>query len=483
MSSALGLSIGCDFVILRMLADPWPDDQQADALETSYPLGEVQAIDLYGTRNLNSLTAQELGTKTKRWVEKILSNGGLSNSSAWIVVATPSLLHKESERNIIQQLNTIKNITVLRSHTRSSIVPLSIAPFHKLTCISVFLDSMGCELTYYENDDGVYESLRSFNAKPSEKLLSDPKEFIEHVRESLNRNLSDKDKTPLDRCGVDKVMAYAADPDKQQLLDALCSLKKEKSKALMSMDKGYVAAACCIESGILAGKIKDRLLLKGIQYYIFCKALDAFGNPSNQKKIIHRDATIPVKSSISIPKISEGSSLEVYASHDPDGNDHFFSIQSLSTHSLFTRSTCSPGIIEVDVDANGLINVQLMSSSEPSKSIPTTPSQQPEKSDIQTQNRNIETTKRRPPKWLRPAKHDPKLAHKINLFLLVFSSVVTVASVMESSKIAQLPWRKQCTEATINRSNCPEDKPNMAAAIVAMFCLYNVASYKNEEKN
>ena len=70
MSSELGLSIGCDFVILRMLADPWPDDPQADALETSYPLGEVQAIDLYGTRNLNSLTAQELGTRTRRWVEQ-----------------------------------------------------------------------------------------------------------------------------------------------------------------------------------------------------------------------------------------------------------------------------------------------------------------------------------------------------------------------------------------------------------------------------
>ena len=173
----------------------------------------------------------------------------------------------------------------------------------------------------------------------------------------------------------------------------------------------------------------------------------------------------------------------MYASHDPDGNDHFFSIQSLSTHSLFTRSTCSPGTIEVDVDANGLINVQLISSSEPSKSIPTTPSQQPEKSDIQTQNRNIETTKRRPPKWLRPANHDPKLAHKINLFLLILSSIVVVVSVIESSKIAQLPWRNQCTEATINRINCPSNKPNMAAAIMAMFWLYNAASYKNEKKN
>lgn len=251
----------------------------------------------------------------------------------------------------------------------------------------------------------------------------------------------------------------------------------------MSMDKGYVAAACCIESGMLCGKVKDRLLLKGIPYYIFCKTIDAFGNPSNQKKIISRDTTIPTKACVAVPMTTEGSSLEVYASYDPDGNDHFFSIQSLSTHSLFTRSTCSPGTIEVDVDANGLINVQLISSSEPSKSIPTTPRQQPDKSEIQTQNRNIESTKRRPPKWLRPEKHCPKLAHKINLFLLVLSSVVTVVSVIESSKIAQLPWRNQCTESTINRINCPSSKPNMAAAIMAMFWLYNVASYKNEEQN
>ena len=481
MSSELGLSIGCDFVILRMLADPWPDDPQADALETSYPLGEVQAIDLYGTRNLNSLTAQELGTRTSRWVEKILSNGGLSNSSAWIVVATPSLLHKESERNIIQQLNTIKNITVLRSNTRSSIAPFSIAPFHKLTCISVFLDSMGCELTYYDNDDGVYESLRSFNAKPSEKLLSDPREFIEHVRESLNRNLSDRDKTPLDRCGVDKVMAYAADPDKQQLLDALCSLKKEKSKALMSMDKGYVAAACCIESGMLCGKVKDRLLLKGIPYYIFCKTIDAFGNPSNQKKIISRDTTIPTKACVAVPKTTEGSSLEVYASHDPNGYDHFFTIQSLSTHSLFTRSTYSPGTIDVDIDANGYINAQLISPPTPNTSTPATPNQRLEKSDIQAHNQNTEITQKRLPKWLRPAKYNPILAQKFSLFSLAFFSILTISSVMESSEIAQLPWRNQCTEATANRSNCPSDKPNIAAAIMAMLNLFAVGSYKNEK--
>ena len=121
MSSSLGLSIGCDFVILRMLADPWPDDPQADALETSYPLGEIQTSALYETKNLNSLTAQELGTRTRRWVEKILINCGPCNSTALIVVATPSLLHKESERNIVWQLNTIANITVGRSHTRSSI--------------------------------------------------------------------------------------------------------------------------------------------------------------------------------------------------------------------------------------------------------------------------------------------------------------------------------------------------------------------------
>ena len=481
MSSELGLSIGCDFVILRMLADPWPDDPQADALETSYPLGEVQAIDLYGTRNLNSLTAQELGTRTRRWVEKILSNGGLSDSSAWIVVATPSLLHKESERTIIQQLNTIANITILRSHTRSSIVPFSIAPFHKLTCISVFLDSMGCELTYYDNDNGVNESLRRFHAKPSEKLLSDPKEFIEHVRESLNKNLSDQDKTPLDLYGVDKVMAYAADPDKQQLLNAICSLKKEKSKALMSMDKGYVAAACCIESGMLCGKVKDRLLLEGIPYHVFCKTIDAFGNPSNQKKIISRDTTIPTKACVAIPKTTEGSSLEVYASHDPDGNDHFFSIQSLSTHSLFTRSTCSPGTIEVDIDTNGYITAQLISSPTQNESIPTAPNQQPERSETQTHNQNAKTTKRRLPKWLRPTKYNPKLAHKLNSFFLAIFSMITVISVMESSKIAQLPWRKQCTEATINRNNCPLEKPDIASAIMSMLLLCAVASYKNKE--
>lgn len=464
-----------------MLADPWPDDPQADALETSYPLGEIQTSALYETKNLNSLTAQELGTRIRSWVEKILNNSGLSDSSACMVVATPSLLHKESERNIIQQLNTITNVTILRSHTRSSIVPFSIAPFHKLTCISVFLDSMGCELTYYDNDDGVYESLRSFHARPSEKLLSDPKEFIEHVRESLNRNLSDRDKTPLDRCGVDKVMAYAADPDKQQLLDALCSLTKEKSKALMSMDKGYVAAACCIESGLLGGKVQNRLLLKGIPYYIFCKTIDAFGNPSNQKKIISRDTTIPTKACVAIPRTTKGSSLEVYASHGPDGNDHFFSIQSLSTHSLFTRSTCSPGTIEVDVDANGLVNAQLISSSDPSKSIPITTSQKPEKSDVQAQNQNTETTKKRLPEWLRPAKYNPKLAYKFNLVLLTFFSIITITSVVESTKIAQLPWRKQCTDATINRSNCPSEKPDITSAIMAMLLLLAVSSHNPDE--
>ena len=464
-----------------MLADPWPDDPHADALAVSYPLGEVQTIDLYGTRDLNTLTAQELGTRTRSWVEKILINCGLSNSSALIVVATPSLLHKESERNIVKQLNTIANITVLRSHTRSSIAPFSIAPFHKLTCISVFLDSMGCELTYYDNDAGVYESLRSFNAKPAEEILSDPEEFIEHVREELNRNLSDRDKTPLDRCGVDKVMAYAADPDRQQLLDALCSLKKEKSNALMTMDKGYVAAACCIESGLLGGKVKDRLLLKGIPYYIFCKTIDAFGNPSNQKKIINRDTTIPTKACVAIPKTTEGSPLEVYASHDPDGNDHFFSIQSLSTHSLFTSSTCSPGTIEVDVDANGFVDAQLTASPIPNESISTAPNHQLEKSEIQTQNRNIKRTKKCLPEWLRPAKYNPKLANKFSLFCLAFFSIITISSVIESSKIAELPWRNQCTEATINRSNCPSKRPNIAAAIMTMISLFAAASYKNEE--
>ena len=95
-----------------MLADTRPDDPQADALEVSYPLGEIQASDLYGTRHINSLTTQVLGTRTRRWVEKILINCALCNSSNLIVVATPSLLHKESDqirqRVLLQAINQLQ---------------------------------------------------------------------------------------------------------------------------------------------------------------------------------------------------------------------------------------------------------------------------------------------------------------------------------------------------------------------------------------
>ena len=64
--------------------------------------------------DLCSLTAQELGTRTRGWVERILSNSGLSNSSTLIVIATPSLLNKESE--IISSSNQHnQNITVSRN--------------------------------------------------------------------------------------------------------------------------------------------------------------------------------------------------------------------------------------------------------------------------------------------------------------------------------------------------------------------------------
>ena len=100
-----------------MLADTRPDDPQADALEVSYPLGEIQAGDLYGTRHINSLTTQVLGTRTRRWVEKILINCGLCNSSNLIVVATPSLLHKESDqirqRVLLQAINQLQRLKQL----------------------------------------------------------------------------------------------------------------------------------------------------------------------------------------------------------------------------------------------------------------------------------------------------------------------------------------------------------------------------------
>ena len=462
-----------------MLADPWPDDPQADALETSYPLGEIQTSDLYETKNLNSLTAHEFGTRIRNWVEKILSNGGLNNASACMVVATPSLLNKGSINNLIELLNSIQNLTVLEVQPRANIAQLCMPQFYSFGCISVFLDAMGGELSYYETGDGVYEHLKSLHIDLSDKLLTQPSKFLETTVQTFGV-LHPNEHTP-SLAGVDKIMAFTSDPDKQSLLDSLCNLLNSKSNDLRRMDKGSVAAACCIQAGIFAGKVKDILMLRGLHYHLFCREIDVDGRPSNPTKIISQDTTIPTKACVSSPKISEGSSLEVYASHDPDGNDHFFSIQFLSTQQLFHQSTYSPGTIEVDIDSLGFVDAQLTTSPTPNESTPTAPSQKPEKSDVKAQNQNTETTKKHLPEWLRPAKYNPKLNYKLNLVSLAFFSIITIASVVESTKIAQLPWRKQCTDATINRSNCPSEKPNTASAIMAMLLLLAVSSHNPDE--
>ena len=114
-----------------------------------------------------------------------------------------------------------------------------------------------------------FMNTKSFNDLPENP--QNPK-LLEHVQTFLQTGQD----APWCRCG--QLCLRVIQINKT----SWCSLPLKKAKArLDDHGQGYVAAACCIEAAF-AGKVKDRLLLKG-SHYIFCKKLTLGNHPIKKK--------------------------------------------------------------------------------------------------------------------------------------------------------------------------------------------------------
>lgn len=356
----LGLSIGCDLITIRILSDSREHLQYLDPLETSFPLGEIKTKQIYKDYDIRTVQRGIIGEQTKHWVEKILVNSGFGESEALLVVAIPALLEKEVEIELCKSLNQIKGITIGRIYSRSNIAPLSVSAIHELACLSVFSDSIGIELLRHDNNDGVYENLRSFYVAQSNEVERQPDTFLEIIQTELNRNLSADENSLMHSRSIDKVLVFSNTPEQKLFIDKICLLFSISKTNMVIMDKGSIAAACCISAGILTGKVRDILHLESFSYNIFGREIgDNF--ISKPVKLIEKDTPIPLKTIVALPELMPDSSIELYTAHDHEGEYQFWKIDTLKARDLsFPLEKNMQASIEIDINSNNDIKSSIV---------------------------------------------------------------------------------------------------------------------------